>query len=192
MSLDLLAVPYPSRERELTFLQGVGKAWRPTYKRAIPPGPPARQQKCHLGSGDLWRHHARPRLDTILWPQIQQSQGIGEGEAGTAPRRRVPTPYPCPSLQNDWTETRVRVLHGTELFTIKKLSQGSIASRLQSSRDSECLRRYTLDCVSAPSRPYPTTQGKRKPCPDLIRKRNKGWCSGLSHGYKTPQVEDLQ
>lgn len=82
--------------------------------------------------------------------QIQQSQGIGEGvRPGQRHGGESPHPTRALSLQNDWTETRVRVLHGTELFTIKKLSQGSIASRLQSSRDSEMPPAGTLLTVSA-------------------------------------------
>lgn len=120
MSLDLLAVPYPSRERESpspsrrgekleTHLQESNTSRAACQAAEVPPGqwgPCGVTMHVHAGHNPL--------------AQIQQSQGIGEGvRPGQRHGGESPHPTRALSLQNDWTETRVRVLHGTELFTIK-------------------------------------------------------------------------
>lgn len=123
----------------------MGRSSRPTYKKQ------QYLQGCLPGSisatwavGSPWHHHARPH-----WTQSSGSDptvaGTGEGvRPGQRHGGESPHPTRALSVQNDWTETRVRVLCGTELFTIKKLLQGSIASRLQSTRNSVMVPGGTL------------------------------------------------
>lgn len=93
MSLDLLAVPYPHVRGSHLSLQGVGKSLRPTYKRKqYLQGLPG--SRSATWAGVPVASPCTSTRDTILLAQIQQSQGIGK--VSGQPRRRVPTPYPCP------------------------------------------------------------------------------------------------
>lgn len=137
-------------------------------EKTIPPGPPARQQQCHLGSGGHCGVTTRVHTGHRPLAQTQQSQDTGEGvRPGQRHGGESPHPTRALSLQNDWTETRVRVLCGTELFTIKKLLKVSIASRLRSTRASVMPPAGTLLTVSVHLHTL-TQQPRERESPALI------------------------